>query len=212
MRVLWHALLLFFAFGLVFVWEQTSLAGYTVQFLAILVLAYFIFGYIRKKHNPTSEPFGNASDIFILTSAILLIINLTGNLYSPLFFLLYFLGFGITFIFEPVSVFIFTIATVLIFLPQALKNNSLESYIRLGSVVLISPLAYFFGMEFNQRVKLDENLEMKNERVKEVADTIEKDVNEVLDKDKGLIDPIVTEKLNEILDETTELHEEAKQN
>src|ERR1700736_3630951 len=130
MKIIFHALLLLFAFGLVFIWEQSFLSGYTIQGLAILVLLYLLLSFIRRKRNPAAEAFGSASDIFILTAAILLLISITGNLYSPLFFLLYFLGFGITFIFEPISVFIFTIGTVLIFLPQALKNGALESYIR----------------------------------------------------------------------------------
>src|SRR5579864_225681 len=153
MKIILHTILLFLAFGSVFIWEETFLADYTIQALATLVFLYLLFAFIRRKRNPTGELFGNASDIFILTTAILLLINITGNLYSPLFFLVYFLGFGITFIFEPVSVFVFTIGTVLIFLPQALKNNSIESYIRLGSVVLISPLAYFFGQEYTERAK-----------------------------------------------------------
>jgi len=139
MKILLHTLLFILAFGLVFIWEQTSLADFTIQGLAVLVLVYLVIALIRKKRNPKAELFGNAFDIFILSIGILILISITGNLYSPLFFLLYFLGFGITFIFEPISVFVFTIGVVLIFLPQALKNQALESYIRLTSVVLISP-------------------------------------------------------------------------
>lgn len=210
MKILLHAFLLFSSFGLVFIWEQTQLADYTIQGLAILVLFYLLLSIIRKRINPSSEMFGNASDIFILTTAILLLINVTGNLYSPLFFLLYFLGFGITFIFEPTSVFFFTIGTILIFLPQALKNNAIESYIRLGSVVLISPLAYFFGQEYSERQKEEEKLEMKDERLDDLANTIKKDVEDVLNEESKISDEGV-EKLTEVIQEAKELKEEAKE-
>ncbi|MDE2588594.1 MAG: hypothetical protein KGL95_02865, partial [Patescibacteria group bacterium] len=141
MKILAHSLLLLVSFTIAFVWSISPLESYTVQALAALVLAYFVISYFRRKRNPKAERFSSGSDIFILNTAIILLITITGNLYSPLFFLLYFLGFGITFIFEPVTVFIFAIGVMLVFMPEALKNGSIESYIRIGSVALISPLA-----------------------------------------------------------------------
>lgn len=212
MKIIFHALLLTIAFGLVFIWEQSPLADFTVQGLALLVLFYLVITIIRKKRNPKLEMFGSTSDIFILTTAILLLINITGNLYSPLFFLLYFLGFGITFIFEPISVFLFTIGTVLIFLPQALKNNAIESYIRLGSIVLISPLAYFFGQEYNERIKQEQKTKEMDERLKETANVIAKDIEILLTKEEQFMKDEDVEKINEILEETEELREESKGN
>lgn len=211
MKIVFHALLFIIAFGLVFIWEQSSLVNYTVQGLAILVVLYLVLSVIRKKRNPQTEMFSNTSDIFLLTTSILLLINITGNLYSPLFFLLYFLGFGITFIFEPISVFMFTIGTILIFLPQALKNNSIESYIRLGSVILISPLAYFFGQEYNERMKQEEKTKELDERLKDTANTIAKDIETVLKKEEENIKNDDIEKINDILEETEELREESNE-
>ncbi len=210
MKILFHALLLTIAFGLVFIWEQSYLVNYTIQCLAILVVFYIVLSLIRKKINPNTELFGSASDIFILTTAILLLINITGNLYSPLFFLLYFLGFGITFIFEPISVFLFTIGTVLIFLPQALKNNAIESYIRLGSIVLISPLAYLFGQEYNERVKQEELTKEKDDRLNDTAETISEDIKDVLKNEAKNLKTSDLEKMKEILDEAEELREESQ--
>src|SRR5579885_2215331 len=106
MKLVLHSLLIAIAFTFVFVWEQTPLDDYTIQALGIFVFLYLINTFIRKKRNPGAETFGSTLDIFILITVILLLISITGNLYSPLFFLLYFLGFGITFIFEPFTVFI----------------------------------------------------------------------------------------------------------
>lgn len=206
MKLLVHAITLLLSFSLVFVWEQTPLADYTIQVLAALVVVYILMTLIRRKKHPT-ENFGGAVDIFILNTTIFLLISLTGNLYSPLFFLLYFLGFGITFIFEPATVFLFTIGAALLFLPEAMKNGAIESYIKLGSLVLISPLAFFFGQEYRDRDEEEEEIEELTERSKDAGDTIAKDVGEVLKEGKKL-NPKSVEKLNEILEETEDLRNE----
>lgn len=210
MKILAHSLLLLVSFTIAFVWSISPLESYTVQALAALVLAYFVISYFRRKRNPKAERFSSGSDIFILNTAIILLITITGNLYSPLFFLLYFLGFGITFIFEPVTVFIFAIGVMLVFMPEALKNGSIESYIRIGSVALISPLAYFFGSEYKDRDEEEAEIESMKDRSKEAADTISNDIQKVLDDEKKELPEKDVEKLNEVLEETEELREESK--
>jgi len=211
MKVLFHSIILFVSFGLAFLWSVTPASDYTVQALGGLVLAYFAISFLRKKRNPKAENFSSASDIFILNTAIVLLITITGNLYSPLFFLLYFLGFGITFIFEPATVFVFTIGVILVFLPEALKNGSIESYIRIGSVALISPLAYFFGREYKDRDEEEAEIESMKDRSKDAAATISKDVEKVLEDEKDNLPEKDVEKLNEILEETESLREESKE-
>ncbi|HEX8965604.1 MAG TPA: hypothetical protein VF820_04195 [Patescibacteria group bacterium] len=210
MKTLWHGVILVVSFIIVFIWKQTLLSDFTVQALGILVLAYMVISFIRSKRNPHAERFSSSSDIFILNTAILLIIGITGNIYSPLFFLLYFLGFGITFIFEPVSVFIFALGTIAVFMPEAIKNGSIESFVRLGSILLISPLAYFFGREYQDRDKEEQIIESMEERTKDAADTISKDIEHVLQEEKKVLKDKDIEKLNEILEETEELREESK--
>lgn len=209
MKLLTHGLVLLVSFGLVFVWEQSGADTYTIQAVAALVAVYLVLTFIRRKRHQI-ENFGVA-DIFILNTAIFLLIYTTGNIYSPLYFLLYFLGFGITFIFEPATVFLFTIGAVLIFMPEAMKNGSIESYIKLGSLLLISPLAFFFGQEYRDRDKQEEALDEITEREKDAADTIAKDVEEVMKDEKAELKPEAVEKLNEILEESEDLRSEADQ-
>jgi hypothetical protein len=211
MKILLHSFVLLVSFGVAFVWSISPLESYTVEALGGLVLAYFAIAFIRKKRNPKAERFSSSSDIFILNTAIILLITITGNLYSPLFFLLYFLGFGITFIFEPATVFVFTIGVILVFLPEAMKNGSVESYIRIGSVGLISPLAYFFGREYKDRDEQETEIESMQDRSQEAAKTIAKDVEKVLQDEKDQLPEKDVEKLNEILEETETLREEKKE-
>jgi hypothetical protein len=208
MKILSHTLLLIVSFAVAFIWSNTVLETYTVQALAVLVLAYLVISFVRRKKNPKAEGFSSSSDIFILNTAIMLLITITGNLYSPLFFLLYFLGFGITFLFEPETVFVFTIGVILVFLPEALKNGSIESYIRIGSVVLISPLAYFFGREYKDRDAEEAAIEAMQDRSTDAANTIATDVKKILEDERDMLKDKDVEKLNEILEETETLREE----
>lgn len=210
MKLLRHAIVLILSFGIVFVWEQTSLDDYTIQAVALLVVLYLGLSFLRKRRQQEAN-FGGSLDIFILNTAIFLLIYTTGNIYSPLYFLLYFLGFGITFIFEPATVFLFTIGAVLIFLPEAMKNGAIESYIKLGSLLLISPLAFFFGQEYRDRDRQEATIEDMAERGKDAADTISQDVHEVLTEEKAKLEPKTVEKLNDILEETEDLREETKE-
>lgn len=211
MKFLFHCFVLIASFLVIFVWNVSPASDYTIQALAVLVILYLLITMVRRKKHTAMENFGGSSDIFILTTAIFLLVNITGDIYSPLYFLLYFLGFGITFIFEPATVFVFVLGAIIVLLPEALKNGSTESFIRIGSIALISPLAFFFGSSYRDRDKMEEGVEEMAERTHDSADTISKDVEEVLKEEKSDLKPEAVDKLNEILEETEELREESKE-
>src|SRR5437660_1507386 len=138
--------------------EEQYLSDYRTQIIGLLVIMYFVVSFFRRKSKKDKENFNSGLDIFIVNTIVILLVIMTGNLYSPIFFLVYFLCFGITFVFEPITVFIFAIGIAIIFLPEALTNNSIESFVRIGSIFLIAPLAFFFGKEYKDRAKLAEKL------------------------------------------------------
>jgi hypothetical protein len=148
--------------------------------------------------------------IFLLNSLIFLLIFTTGALNSPLFFILYFLAFGIAFVFEPIVVFVFIIGTLLIFVPDFLQQDFTANFLKLGSVALISPLAYFFGREYQKSDAQDEQMNAIKERSREAADTISEDVEDILKTEKETLKPQDMEKLNEILEEADDLRLETK--
>jgi len=211
MKFLYHCLVLIASFLAIFIWNATPAADYTIQALAVLVIVYLLITFIRRKKHKAMEGFGGSSDIFILNTGIFLLVFATGDIYSPLFFLLYFLGFGITFIFEPATVFIYVLGAIAVLLPEALVNGSMESFIRIGSIALISPLAFFFGSSYKDRDKMEEGVEAMAERTKDSADTIASDVEEVLKDEKASLKPEDVDKLNEILEETEGLRQESKE-
>lgn len=208
MKTFLHLLIILGSFLTAFIWSQTFLVSYTVQALGFLVIIYVLVAVITRRNKKHSELINGPFDIFALNTTILLLITVTGNLYSPLFFLLYFLGFGITFIFEPASVFVFVIGAIALFLPEALKNGSIESFIRLGSLILISPLAFFFGQEYKDNDKQKEEIEKMADRSNDAGKTIEKNVDQVLEDEKDVLPEKEKEKLEEVKNEAKDLTEE----
>lgn len=209
MRFLLHAFILLVSFGIIFAWEQGPLSIYTVQFLAMLFGGYVLIQFLQRKKNKEEAFWGGIPDVFMLNTGIFLLIYATGQMASWFFFLLYFLGFGITFIFEPATVFVFALGTVALFIPEVIKNGgSLGTYIQLGSFLLISPLPYFFGKEYRDREKQEEAIEALSERSNEAGTTIAKDVSSVLASEKKNLKQEDVEKLNEILEETQDLRQE----
>lgn len=209
MKFFLHSLTLILSFGLIFAWEQSPFTDYTVQVLAVMVVLYVGVQFLRRKKNPEKAYGGGVPDVFALNTAIFLLIYATGQMSSWFFFLLYFLGFGITFIFEPATVFVFALGTIAIFIPEVIKNGgSLGTYIQLGSFILISPLPYFFGREYRDREEQESEIENLEERSQEAGTTIAKDVEEVLENEKKNLKEEDVEKLNEILEETEDLRSE----
>jgi len=85
-----------------------------------------------------------------------------------------------------------------------------QSLLKLGSLALISPLAYFFGREYKARDIASEKVNALKERTKEAADNISEDIDEVLGDEKANLRQKDVEKLNEVLEETEDLREESR--
>jgi hypothetical protein len=209
MKFLLQALVLVLSFVFVFVWKETPLANYTVALSGALILFYILLS-ARKKGKGFLDMGGEGPwGIFFLNTVILLLVFSTGGIDSILFFLLYFLGFGIAFVFEPAVTFVFVLGVILVFIPDAIKGDLLVTSLKLGSLLLISPLAFFFGNEYRRNDKQDEQIEALEERTKEAADTISEDIEEVIKDEQKSLKSEDMEKLNEILEETEDLRAES---
>jgi hypothetical protein len=119
-----------------------SISGYiyfTPQLIALISIIILIL-YFSKK--------------IISTHLIALLINLiifyTNGLSSPFFFLVYFLLFVIAFQNPPTTTLSYSLFLVLI-MSQSL--NSYVSVISLSSLLLITPLAWFIGKEYLEKIK-----------------------------------------------------------
>ncbi|MDP3988563.1 MAG: hypothetical protein Q8P80_05480 [Candidatus Levybacteria bacterium] len=148
-------------------------------------------------------PRGESWTIFILNTIILLFIVSTGGFTSSLFFLLYFVAFGIAFVFEPATVFVFVIGAIAFFLQDALKDDVTRNMIMLGSLALISPLAFFFGKEYRMEEKAEQKIGQLEEKEKQVAEKIDEDVKKVIQNEH--LSQEGEEKLIDVIKETETL-------
>lgn len=207
MQKLEQLLTLIFSFIVIFLWQATPLSSYTTPILGLLIALYLIVS-SRKKGKGFLTMGGGPFGVFVLNTLIFLLIFTTDSFNSPLFFLIYFLGFGIAFVFEPIMTFAFLIGAILVFIPDISKGDLTQNILKLSSVILIAPLAYFFGKEFRKTEEDEQELEELRERSKEAADTISKDIEEVIKNEKSELKDTDLEKLNEVLEETEDLRAE----
>ncbi|MBU3956826.1 hypothetical protein KKI19_00895 [Patescibacteria group bacterium] len=176
-----HSAFLIAAVVLVFVWTNTlGLSVYTLQLIALFVLAYFINQfYQRRKKQPFSK-INLTLDAVVFTMVILLLIASTGGLTSPLFFLIYFLMFGLALLFEPAITFSLALAMVLFFVLQPAKEALLVEALQLLSLLLITPLAMFFGKQYLRVLENEEKIKILEEETEIMEEQIEQEETDVL--------------------------------
>lgn len=201
MKVLKQSIVIILTMAAIFTIVNTQLSDYIAQILAMLIIFAIIFIVIKRRRNKNQELFvGSNLEFCAITSAILLLIFLTDGLYSNVFFLVYFLLFGVSFMFEPPTVFVFLLGLLALFSQQALQDNVFQNMVQLGSLVLLSPIAFFFGREFKRREKLEKDIEEKSRKILNEVDALK-------NKEDGISEGKV---LDDIEKQAKNLSEEAK--
>ncbi len=147
-----HSLILIFAIVLGFVYPRTSLSQYDLQISAGL----FVVLYSIKKYVIKSGSSSRLLESVIFTLIILGIINTTGGLQSPFFFLIYFLLFSLSLLLEPVISITTTLALIIFFLLGLPPSQDFKTVLPIISLGFITPFAMYMGQET-----------VKNERLKE---------------------------------------------
>ena len=204
MKFYQHSLLLLASFVVVFIWQNSQLAQYSIPFIGFLVFMFLLIS-IRNKQNLN---LGGPVNFFILNIVLLLFIFSTGGLNSNLFFLLYFLLFAAAFIMDPKSVFIFPLSIIVIFWTQIFQNDVGANVIKMASLSILSPLAYFFGVQFRKNDKQEDEILKTKERAAGSADEISSDVKEVIESGKEKLNPKQISKLKDVLEESEDLRNE----
>ena len=166
------------------------------------LLGALIILYAALSHRKKSKKF----NIFILISLILMLILSTGDISSSLFFLLYFLSFLIGFMFDPKVVFVYTAGLIVLFFPEAFKTDLTKNMFVLFSVIMLSPLAYFFGQSYQQSKEHRKKIKAISKR----AQTVENDIEEVLYNNGKNLNSNTSMRLNEALEDIGEIEEEAR--
>ena len=154
-----HSLILIFAIGLIFIFPQTRLAQYDLQFSAILFIIFFLAKRIIPE-NPKSK----LLESVIFTLVILGIVNTTGSVNSPFFFLIYFLLFSLSLLLEPVISIVTSLTLIIFYLLSLPPNQNLKTLLPIFSLAFISPFALFLGQQYleNQKEKLKNQKNLEN--------------------------------------------------
>ena len=201
MRFFTQSATLLLASAIVLIIISTPLSGYMAPILGLVIALSVIFIVIRQRSRRDKELFvGSNREVFAITLVLLLSIFLTGGLSSSLFFLLYFLLFGIVFLFEPESVFVLLLGIGVVFFQSLGEGDLLSNLIKIGSLVFLSPISYFFGREFQRREKLSQEVEDKTGQILE-------DTQVLRDKNQ---DEDLEEEIEDIEQKAEELREEAQ--
>lgn len=203
-KFLLHSLFLVTAVILAFFWtSHPTLSVYTLQLIAIFVLLFFLNQFLsrHRKDSPKSRKLSLNIDAAIFTIIVFLLVTSTGGLISPLFFLIYFLMFGLALIFEPLITLSLTLAMVLFFLITPVKQDLFKEIVQLFSLFLITPLTIFFGSLYLKVLENEEKIKILEEETEIDEKQIEKEETDVL-----LWNTLeFKQTLSEILDEVSNL-------
>lgn len=162
-----HTLYLIAAVTLAFYWTSNPvLSRLSLQLTGLLVILYFLYGWLKPK-----KTYLNTTNSIIFTLITLLLVLSSGSLSSPLFFLLYFLLFGISLFFHPLISFLLTLALTLFFL---LTNQPQTSHqlTNLISLLLIAPLAHFFGTQYLRVLEGQKKIKVLKHQSKQLKSAI----------------------------------------
>lgn len=126
-----------------FFFANSSLEIYTPQLIALISIVFIIL--LFKKH----------LSIHLISFIITLIVFSTHGLNSSFFFLIYFLLFTIAFQNPPTTTLSYSLILILL-LSQSL--DSTKSLIPLSSLLFITPLSWFIGRQYLEKIKTENEL------------------------------------------------------
>ncbi|MEK7523160.1 MAG: hypothetical protein AAB569_06250 [Patescibacteria group bacterium] len=154
-----HALILIFTIVLAFILPKTNLAQYDLQISAGL----FILLYLAKNFIVSKNIYSRLIESVVFTLIIMGIVNSTGGLTSPFFFLIYFLLFSLSIILEPIISITTTVTLIIFFLLNLPPNQNFNTLMPIISLAFITPFAMFLGQE---KLRIRQLME-KNSKSKE---------------------------------------------
>jgi len=140
------------------------LTNYNLQLTAFIVILCFVIKTLaaKKGKNPIF-------DTLIFTAILLLILSSTGGLGSPLFFLVYFLLFAVALLFEIPITLALTLALTLFF---ANTLTSVHSALQLLSLILVTPLAIWFGKQYLKLLETQKKIKILAKKSRELSASI----------------------------------------
>lgn len=181
---------------LVAIYKYFALEQLTVPILGLLMATYLVIsmkGRHRKNPESSQSIFYAHAPIYLLLMVVYIIIIANGGVSSPLFFLLSFISFALAFFFPPSSVFIVLLGSLVIFLPDLFGEQMVENSLQLGSLLLFTPIAYYFGKEVKARVEKQKQDAESADRIRREAATVLRDNQNLPEENKIQLADIIQE-------------------
>ena len=144
-----HAIILIITIVISFIVPKTNFAQYDLQISAGL----FIILFLSKKFFVPKTPQSRLIESVIFTLITLSIVNTTGGIESPFFFLVYFLLFSLSLLLEPIISLTTTIALIIFFLISLPENQGFKQILPIISLAFLTPFALFMGKEYEENQK-----------------------------------------------------------
>jgi len=154
-----HAVILIISIALGFILPKTNLANYDLQLTAFL----FVILFLARKFFVAKDSRSRLIESVIFTLIIIGIVNTTGAVGSPFFFLIYFLLFSLSLLLEPLISITTTVTLIVFYLLILPQNQDIKTLLPVISLAFITPFALFLGEEH----KRSEKLKVKNEKLQE---------------------------------------------
>ena len=124
----------------------SPLADYGLQIAAFTMVVYVGVSFLIRKRILSAD-IKVTLDILVFSLTISLLIFTTGGFASPVFFLSYFLLFGVTLFSSPITATAITITFALLFI-VAPKADFWMDLLQIGSLLAIAPLSVLFGRQY----------------------------------------------------------------
>lgn len=147
-----HSIVLIISIALAFTLARTGLSKYDLQLTAVLFIIFFVTKRFVIKTGAKSR----LIESVIFTLIIVSIVNSTGGVISPFFFLIYFLLFSLSLLLEPIISITATLTLIIMFLLSLPENQDLSRLLPIFSLAFITPFAMLLGQEY---------LELKNSKL-----------------------------------------------
>ncbi len=159
-RFILHLIFLILATLIAWIWANNNqLSFYSLQLIALLVLVYFA----RQLLLP-SPPSLKSLDGLIFSLVVFLLVFTSGGGQSPLFFLLYFLLFGLAFAWEPWLTFIFSFFLAFFFWLTTPANQGWQQWLNPFSLLLVAPISLYFGRQYLENIRQQHRLRLYQQR------------------------------------------------
>jgi hypothetical protein len=139
-----QAITLIIVIALSFLLNMSFASEYSLQIIAATFIIYFILRKVTKNLPLLSE---RLIDAIIFTFILVTIVNDTGGLASPLFFLNFFLIFALSLLLEPVISISTTLTLMMFYLMSIPPGQTLEKILPLFALPFLTPFALFLGEE-----------------------------------------------------------------